>query len=117
MLEILLMPVQSFDDDAAETQHDTAAVHLVVLTGDVDIARLDELADLVDTFRHSQVPNVDVDLTQVDFLDSTGLGAIFRLRGIASARGGRIRLLGPSRSVRRALELAGTTDLIEVSDG
>jgi anti-sigma B factor antagonist len=115
MLEILLMPVQSFDDDPAEAKHGTS-VHLVLLTGDVDIARLDELADLIDAFRRSDTPNVDVDLTQVDFLDSTGLGAIFRLRGIAQARGGRIRLVRPSRSVRRALELAGTTDLIEVSD-
>ena len=107
------MPVQSPRDDGSTR---SGSVHRVVLEGDVDIARLDELAEVVDGFRRSAAPNVDIDLTQVEFLDSTGLGAIFRLRGIAQARGGRIRLVGPSRSVRRALELAGTTDLIEVID-
>jgi anti-sigma B factor antagonist len=110
------MPVQFSEDDIPRATH-LDAVHVVALTGDVDIARLDELAEVVDAFRRSAAPSVDVDLSQVEFLDSTGLGAIFRLRGMAQARGGRIRLVGPSRSVRRALELAGTTDLIEVVDG
>jgi anti-sigma B factor antagonist len=88
----------------------------VALSGDVDIARQRELTDLVTAFRHSDAATVEVDLADVEFMDSTGLTAIMRLRSIALERGGIVRLLQPSRPVRRALEVSGMTAVCELVD-
>jgi anti-anti-sigma factor len=88
----------------------------IMLFGEVDIARGEELATLVDDFRHSGSRDVDVDLTAVEFLDSTGLSAVSRLRDIAADRGGTVRLLSPRPAVRRVLEVSGVTNLCEIID-
>ena len=87
---------------------------VIVLDGDVDIARRPLLQQHVRDFRASRSTDVDIDLSRVEFLDSTGLAAIFRLRRIAVARGGRVRLLSPSRPVRRILEVSGAGDLVDI---
>jgi anti-anti-sigma factor len=57
---------------------------------------------------------VEVDLTGVEFMDSTGLMAMSRLRVIAMQRGGRVRLLRPARPVRRILDVSGFGALCEI---
>jgi len=89
---------------------------LVALTGDVDIARKSELAGLVSEFRRSGAADVDIDLTAVEFMDSTGVGAIFALRRLAVERGGDVRIAHPSRAVRRVLDVSGVSGLCEIVD-
>lgn len=88
----------------------------IVLFGEVDIARDEELATLVDDFRRSGSGDVDVDLTAVEFLDSTGLSAVSRLRDIAEERGGTVRLLSPRPAVRRVLDVSGVRNVCEIID-
>jgi len=89
---------------------------LIALSGDVDIARKSELADLVSDFRSSGATDVDLDLTDVEFMDSTGVGAIFHLRRLADERGGAVRIARPSRAVRRVLDVSGVSGLCEITD-
>ena len=91
-----------------------ASMFTVTLVGDVDIARDAELLELVAAFRRSAASDVEVDLTGVEFMDSTGLMAMSRLRAIARQRGGRVRLLHPARPVRRILDVSGFGTLCEI---
>ncbi len=84
-----------------------------VLAGDIDVvtsealvARVREIADGAGPF--------DLDMAGVGFMDSTGLRSLFRLHDIATARGGRLRLLHPSEPVMRLLELTDTADQFEI---
>jgi anti-sigma B factor antagonist len=95
---------------------DTELVHRIALFGDVDIARRAELGRLVSSFRRSTARQVEVDLSGVDFLDSTGLAAIFKLHRIAQTRGGRVLLLAPVRPVRRILDVSGAAAVCEIVD-
>ena len=93
------------------TDSDTFAI---LLFGEVDATREAELGELVTSFSRSESPYVDLDLTSVTFLDSTGLAAVSMLQQIARDRGGVVRLLGASRAVRRILEITGMIQLCDV---
>ena len=86
----------------------------IALYGDVDLVRKAELLELTSEFRRSGARDLDVDLGGVEFMDSTGIGALFRLRRLTDERGGSMRLLAPQRPVRRALDVAGLSELVTI---
>lgn len=58
-----------------------------------------------------------VDLSGVQFLGTAGLTALLEARDMVAAEGGRLRVLcGRSRPARRALQVTGAMNLIEVLD-
>src|SRR5262245_4598131 len=60
------------------------------------------------------VKNVEVDLSQTQFLDSCGLGALIALQKTARARAGSVRLLDPPPAVVQILELTRTNQIFEI---
>ena len=86
------------------------------LSGDMDMVTSEQLVARVREIADGSVP-FDLDLTDVGFMDSTGLRSLFHLHDIATARGGRLRLLQPSDRIMRLLELTGTADQFEIVHG
>lgn len=85
----------------------------VQLTGDVDIAVKDELRAQLDAAAE-QSDTVDIDLSKVDYADSTALGLIIALRNRLRERGGSVRLVSPSERVRKLLNYAGLEQAFEI---
>jgi anti-anti-sigma factor len=88
----------------------------IALFGEVDLVRNVELLELASAFRQSGARDLDVDLRGVEFMDSTGIGALFRFRNLAEERGGTLRLVAPARPVRRALDVTGLSELVQIDD-
>ena len=61
-------------------------------------------------------PDVVVDLTGVDFLDSAGVGVLVGLFKHARLRGGRARFCGLTPGVRSVLELIQLDRIFEIYD-
>ena len=57
---------------------------------------------------------VCLDLSEVEFMDSSGLGLILGRHAKAAELGGRLTVLNPSARVERILTLAGTERLIPI---
>jgi len=55
-----------------------------------------------------------VDLAEVTFIDSTGLGALVQLRNLAGEQKKALVLEPVSRAVARAMSLAGLTELFGI---
>jgi anti-anti-sigma factor len=55
-----------------------------------------------------------VDLSQISFVDSTGLGVLVTLWHEANSAGGRFRVLSPSASAARILEITGVDSLFDI---
>src|SRR5690242_6864737 len=90
--------------------------HVVVaVRGDVDIATAAELrnrlTNAVDAHRA-----VVVDLGEVGFMDSTGLGVLVALHARAVAREGTFVIARPQKIVRNALRLVQVDTVIDVYD-
>lgn len=83
------------------------------VVGEIDLATAPELRHAFDLALAAGVRELDLDLTEVEFIDSSGLGAI--LRACRHLEGsGRVRLIGPLPHVRRMLELSGVPQLVEI---
>jgi anti-sigma B factor antagonist len=57
---------------------------------------------------------VIVDLSELSFLDSTGLHALLRARDVARGRGMRLVVSRPQPAIRRVMDLAGVGNEFEI---
>ena len=58
--------------------------------------------------------NIDFDCSNMDFVDSSGLGALISMQKLANERGGKLRLLSPKPSVIQVLELTRLHRVFEI---
>jgi anti-sigma B factor antagonist len=87
----------------------------VELSGDIDIATKEDLRARLDAAAQ-QSDTVDIDLSKVDYADSTALGLIVALRNRLRERGGDVRLVSPSERVRKLLGYAGLDQAFTIVD-
>ena len=92
----------------------TSAQGWVVLTvdGEIDLARRDELEDMV-AANGDHSSNVVFDLTQVTFMDSTGLGWLLRSQDMLTERGARCAVVLPT-TLDRLFTAAGISDHFDI---
>lgn len=81
--------------------------------GEIDIARLDELEDLVLAECSGDCSDTVVDLSNVEFIDTTGVAWLLRSRDLFLDRGRRFALVVPE-SLDRIFELTGLTNAFEM---
>jgi anti-sigma B factor antagonist len=84
----------------------------IVLSGEIDIACAAALRSLGGRLASALAAGdrLPVDVADVTFLDSSGVGALIAVRNAAAARGGSVVLRNLSTSVRRLFELSGLID-------
>jgi anti-anti-sigma factor len=83
------------------------AVHRLTPIGELDLAtaRLLESA-FDDVLRDDRVEMILVDLTELSFMDSTGIHLLVRMRAICESAD-RLRVINGSRQVERVLDVSG----------
>jgi anti-sigma B factor antagonist len=74
----------------------------------------DEIRDRVRKILTLAQKNIDIDLSQTEFVDSCGLGALISLHKTACSRNGMVRLLNPTPSVQQILELTRMHRIFEI---
>jgi anti-sigma B factor antagonist len=85
-----------------------------IVSGEIDLASAPELERAVLDVLDGEALDVVLVLTDVTFIDSSGLLACVTLRDAAAARGCRLRLARPSDRVVAVLELAGLVDVFDI---
>ena len=90
------------------------APHLI-LSGEVDLSVAPSLRDSGMEMARLVAPGrLEIDLGDVTFIDSSGLGALISLRNAARQCGAKLVLVRVSQAVARFLELAGVRDSFQV---
>ena len=84
----------------------------VAIRGEVDIAHGPELSEALDAAIRASDGAFVVDLTDVEFLDSTGLNALMRARALLGQTERDLAVVCPPGTVRRLFEVAGVEDLL-----
>jgi anti-sigma B factor antagonist len=99
-------PVTSLDRDA-----DTVTV---ALHGEVDVLNVEEVRRSLAEAVEGRPGSIVVDMSELSFIDSTGLGAL--VFGFQRARDAGIgfRLARPSSGVRQILVLSGLLEVVEL---
>ena len=86
------------------------------VTGEVDLATSPQLREACEQAAATTPATVRVDLTQVTFLDSTGISVLVQMHKRLEGQGGALVLHGLSAQARRVLEVAGLDAFFRVTD-
>jgi anti-anti-sigma factor len=87
---------------------------LVTASGELDLAAAPRLATVLSIATAGTEPAVVLDLTAVDFIDSTALGAIMHASTEAEATGKGMLVVALDGPVRRLLEITNLTGRFRV---
>jgi anti-sigma B factor antagonist len=85
------------------------------VSGEMDSYTVGALRDAASTAMEPDVALI-VDLAEVTFISSAGLGTLMSLATMASESGAEFHLQRPSPSVSRLLDIAGLTDSVPVNE-
>ena len=100
---------------AADRATDATGQDRLVVSGDVDLATAHEFVAAADACLASGAGGpLLLDLSDVTFIDSTGISALLEIRRAATNAGTDVVVVRQSAVVDRVLALAGITDLFEV---
>jgi anti-sigma B factor antagonist len=86
------------------------------LVGELDLATSPELDRLLDELAGNGHSQLLIDLTGVEFMDSTGLASILRALDAARHNGHRLSVRRGSPQVQRLFELTGIGDRLTFED-
>lgn len=92
--------------------------------GEIDAGSVDELADMLQQAMCGGAHEVDVDLREVTFMDTTALRVLTGAREVLTSSGGHLCLRNPQPQVRQLLWLtalcpgpAGDLDIVDLTVG
>ena len=92
----------------------TTSPTTVMLTGEIDVATAPRVRDALIAVSNGGETKVIVDMTNVTFMDSTGLAALVGPLKRFRSMNGQIVLRSPARSVRKVLEISGLTRVFTI---
>lgn len=97
-------------NDAVVTyeQVDADGLVIAVLSGELDLDRADAIRDSLAAASTSGASRyLNVDVSEVTFIDSYALGALVSARNTAASNGVSLTLTNPSQPVRKAIQVTG----------
>jgi anti-sigma B factor antagonist len=99
---------------ATRTQGD----HTVVsVTGEIDLYTAPKLQSELTGALTRNPARLIVDMSGVEFCDSTGINVLLAAHRQARDRGGELQLAGPGRATRKVLQVTGLERVFTVLDG
>lgn len=104
--------MSSFADPFSVDERQEGGVRVIAVAGELDIVTAPKLCARLDATRNGKLL---VDLTGVDFCDSTGLRALLGAASEVRAAGGRFAIVcPPSGDVARLLEIVGAGEWMAI---
>lgn len=103
-----------FDKENPKISFDNETL-TVKIFGDIDHHCAKHIRESIDSSIFSFKPStVLLDLSAVEFMDSSGLGLILGRFSTSGEMGAEFKIINPSRSVSKVLELAGIERIIKI---
>jgi anti-anti-sigma factor len=84
------------------------------VSGDVDIATVDQFLTEARACLEGETQICEIDLAEVTFMDSSGLGALVRIRKLAQGEGKQVLLTHVPERVGRLFEVTGLAELFGI---
>lgn len=91
-------------------------IAVLAIKGEIDVATAPPLRDKLLALVNDGSERVIVDLSNVDFLDSTGLGVLVSVMKRLRTTGGDLRLICTKTHLLKVFEITGLTSVFEIFD-
>jgi anti-sigma B factor antagonist len=98
------------------TERDSAEVYVIEFYGELDLAGTELAAEELRRCEQSDVREIIVDLSGLDFIDSTGLGVLVEIYNSERQNGNRLRFLRGSGPVERVMHLTCLDGVLPFAD-
>lgn len=89
----------------------------LIVSGEIDAYTAPKLKDALLPLTKVSGKTVEVDLEQVDYMDSTGLGVFISALKSTKEYDSHLRLINLQTRVMRLFNITGLDEIIEISDG
>jgi anti-sigma B factor antagonist len=89
---------------------------VVTVTGELDLYTAPRLQTALAGLLRDQIDRVVVDMSGIDFCDSTGMNVLLSALKRLQERGGTLELAAPRPAVRRILQVTGLDSVFTVTD-
>lgn len=98
-------------EEAATTSYDTR----LVIEGEIDAYTAPQLREkLLPLCKEHQ--KISIDLSGVNYMDSTGLGVLIGAYKLLKAGSGKLVLIGPNQRLRRLFNITGLSEIFKIED-
>jgi anti-sigma B factor antagonist len=87
------------------------------LTGEIDMSTAQSVREAALQAMRQHDRTLQIDLSGVTFIDSTGLEVLLATRRRATVSGGQLQLIDPTHAVLRVLEVTGVDRLFQIQPG
>ncbi|SER86960.1 STAS domain-containing protein [Salisediminibacterium halotolerans] len=86
----------------------------VALSGEVDVYTASKLKETLNPLAEQEGQVLVVDLSEIDYIDSTGLGIFIGTLKITEKSNSELRLTGLNERVKRLFEITGLNEVIDI---
>jgi anti-sigma B factor antagonist len=97
--------------------YEASGIILVKITGRIVLEECDYFKSSIVPLINSQVNQINLDLSQVDFIDSAGLGVLVGIKVSSNKHRSRLTLISPSRGVSDILMVSKLDAIFEIITG
>ncbi|WP_018664756.1 STAS domain-containing protein [Heyndrickxia acidiproducens] len=103
-------------DFKIDVQEEQYIVHVTV-AGEIDAFTAPKLREAFEPYEGKKGLEVSIDLSQVAYMDSTGLGVLVGLFKNLRANEGILTLTGLSDRLKRLFDITGLSDIMKINTG
>jgi len=98
------------------TQRKKDDIVILSIVGEIDLYNAPEIKDIINKLIEDRNYNVIIDLEQVSYIDSSGIGALISsLSNLKKYQGG-LKIINVFASVKKVFELTKLTSFFEIYD-
>ena len=91
-----------------------SGIPIVSLGGELDSYSAARVSQVLDTLIDAHEPSVLIDVVDLEYIDSAGLGVLVGALKQVGDRAGTLALIGPTADVRRVLHITGLDKLFTI---
>jgi anti-sigma B factor antagonist len=85
-----------------------------IIRGEIDAHTAPVLREKLELYQNQEGVNAELDLSDVDYMDSTGLGVFVAFYKSINAQGGHLKLTGLSSRLKRLFDITGLGDIMDI---
>jgi anti-anti-sigma factor len=94
----------------------TDGVYRLRVSGELDLATRDSLIEELNRAEASEAKRILLDLTNLTFIDSAGIGVLVLAHQRTEMNGKQLRVVSADGQVREVLRLTGVTEVLDITD-
>lgn len=84
------------------------------LAGDLDVYSEEEFRDFIEDELKDKNLDLVIDIKDLDYLDSTGLGMFMKIYKMYEEKGQKVKIINPKENILKLFKITDLTDIFEM---